>query len=77
MGVPVLNFNKSSHTFRDFKYDHVHKPYWIKILPRHIPEPPTGIFETQLRGGSQVPEKSPGPPHASPNVRAQTRQHLS
>lgn len=48
---------------------------WLGIS-KHTPEPPTGIFDTQLNGGSQVPENPPGPPHASPNVRAHTLQHL-
>lgn len=36
----------------------------------------TGNLETHCKEGSQVPEKSPGPPHGSPSVFAQTSQHL-
>lgn len=41
-------------------------------LPRQIPDPITGGFDTHCSGGSHVPENPPGPPHASPNVLAHT-----
>jgi hypothetical protein len=44
--------------------------------PKQIPDPPTGGFDIQLSGGSHVPEKPPGPPHASPSVLAHILQHL-
>lgn len=58
----MLNFRLESH--RD------------DILPKQIPDPVTGGFDTHIRGGSHFPEKPPGPPHASPSVFAQTLQHL-
>jgi hypothetical protein len=35
-----------------------------------------GGLVTQFSGGSHEPEKSPGPPHASPSTLAHTLQHL-
>lgn len=45
-------------------------------LPTQTPVPIIGGFMTHFNGGSHVPENPPGPPHASPSVRAHILQHL-
>lgn len=44
--------------------------------PVQTPGSVIGSLERQSKGLSQWPEKSPGPPHASPSVFEQTLQHL-
>jgi hypothetical protein len=44
--------------------------------PKQVPVPTTGGFVMHFNGGSQVPEKPPNPPHASPSILAQILQHL-
>lgn len=42
-----------------------------------MPVPMMGGLITHFNGGSHVPENPPGPPQASPRVRAHTLQHLT
>lgn len=44
--------------------------------PKQTPDPFICSRCTHCNGGSHLPENPPGPPHASPTVLAQTRQHL-